>query len=225
MTTTLLPLYVHPTVDPEAWSTVADRGGADVTAIVNVHNGPGAELEHAYATVTAALVAAGVRLLGYVDLAYGARPLADVLDDIISWSRYPVDGIFFDEVPATPHHAGPVGLVVRAAERAGMTQSVLNPGVPTDPLYYSMGATVCVFEGDWTDYQRWSGGGTRPGDGHLVHGVPAAQLPAAQRLLAMRGAGFGLVTHRRLPNPYDGLPACTPWNAATPNGSRPAVAQ
>jgi hypothetical protein len=34
----------------------------------------------------------------------------------------------------------------------------------------------------------------RPGDGHIVHGVPTALLTAARRLMGRRGAGFGLAT-------------------------------
>lgn len=201
----LLPLYVHPTVDPQAWSTVAALEG-DVTVVVNVHNGPGEQLEPAYVSATTQLAAGEVSMLGYVDLAYVNRPLADILDDVARWSRYPVGGIFFDQAPTSATCAGPVALAVRIARRAGLDTMVFNPGVPTDPIYRDMGATICTFEGCWMDYQRWSGEGSRPGDGHLVYRVPAAQLPAARRLLAIRKAGFGLATDRDLPNPYDGLP-------------------
>ena len=34
----------------------------------------------------------------------------------------------------------------------------------------------------------------RPGDGHIVHGVPTPLLTAARRLMGRRGAGFGLAT-------------------------------
>jgi hypothetical protein len=202
----LLPLYVHPTVDPQAWSTVAALGG-DVTVVVNVHNGPGQQPEPGYVAATAQLAAGEVNMLGYVDLAYVNRPLADILDDVGRWSSYPVGGIFFDQAPTCATCAGPVALATRVARRAGLDTMVFNPGVPTDPVYREMGATIVTFEGRWMDYQRWSGAGSRPGDGHLVYRVPAAQLPAARRLLATRRVGFGLATDRGLPNPYDGLPA------------------
>jgi hypothetical protein len=53
---------------------------------------------------------------------------------------------------------------------------------------------ICVFEGPWSAYQSWAGDGVRPGDGHIVHGVPANLLTAARRLMGRRGAGFGLAT-------------------------------
>ena len=71
---------------------------------------------------------------------------------------------------------------------------VLNPGVPTHPLYRDLGVRICTFEGPWSAYQSWDGDGVRPGDGHIVHGVPPALLTAARRLMGRRGAGFGLAT-------------------------------
>jgi hypothetical protein len=63
-----------------------------------------------------------------------------------------------------------------------------------DRLYRDLGLPICVFEGTWDRYQAWDGAGSRPGDGHLVSGVPAGDVERARRLLAARGAGFGLVS-------------------------------
>ena len=56
----LLPLYVHPLADAEAWDAVP-RAGACWT-IVNVHNGPGGGRDEAYAVATARLHAAVMRV-------------------------------------------------------------------------------------------------------------------------------------------------------------------
>ena len=40
-----------------------------------------------------------------------------------------------------------------------------------------------------------------------MHGVPPAELAAAHRLMAVRGAGFGLVTDLAPPAAYAALPA------------------
>ena len=48
----LLPLYVHPLVDPLGWESLC-QGGDRVTAIVNVHNGPGADRDEVYAVAPA----------------------------------------------------------------------------------------------------------------------------------------------------------------------------
>lgn len=148
--------------------------------------------------------------LGRVDLGYGDRPLADVLDDVDAWSAHPVGGIFFDRAPADPPCLGAVVLAIRVARRAGLPHAVLNPGGPADPLYRALGARLCTFDGDWSAYQRWSGDGSLPGDGHLVYGVPPAQLPAARRLMTFRGAGFGLVTDVSKGTLLGKVPSLTP---------------
>ncbi len=132
--------------------------------------------------------------LGRVDLDHGARSLADVLTDIDSWTALGVPGLFLDRAPVNRYAVGPVALAVRVARRRGLDRIVLNPGAPTDPLYRDLDVRICTFEGTWAAYQRWSGGGARPGDGHLVYGVPTALLTAARHLLARRGAGFGVAT-------------------------------
>jgi hypothetical protein len=209
---TLLPLYAHPLDDPGAW-TAAAGADRDVTVIVNVQDGPdreppGSDREPVYAATTDHLSAAGVPMLGYVDLGYATRAVADIVDDVARWADYPVDGVFFDQAPTSPFSIGPVALAIRVARRARVgDRIVLNPGVPTDPLYRDLGAQIVVYEGNWTDYLRWNGDGARPGDGHLVYGAPAAQFSTAERMLGERGAGFGLVTDLDSPQPYAGVPA------------------
>jgi len=132
--------------------------------------------------------------LGRVDLDHGARSLADVLADIDTWSGQGVRGVFLDRAPLSRWALGPVALTVRVARRRGLHRIVLNPGAPTDAQYRDLDVRVCSFEGSWSTYQRWSGDGARPGDGHLVHDVPTALLTAARELLARRGAGFGVAT-------------------------------
>jgi hypothetical protein len=202
MTPTLLPLYVDPVVDPAAWRAAAGLAGA-LTVVVE-------DPEWVLTGVGAQLAAAGVPALGRVDAGFATRPLADLLDDVNRWAGYPVSGIFLDQAPTSPFSLGPVALATRLARRAGLSTVVLNPGVPTDPLYRDLGVPVCTFEGSWTEYRRWSGEGARPGDGHLVHSVPVAALPAAWELLRERRAGWGLVTDRTPPAPYAGLPAQLP---------------
>lgn len=46
-----------------------------------------------------------------------------------------------------------------------------------------------------------------PGDGHLVHAVPAWALHDAAQLQIDRGAGFGVVTDLGEPDPFADLPA------------------
>jgi hypothetical protein len=208
LTPVLLPLYVPPTVDPAAWQAVA--GCPDRLTVVL----PDPEL----ALPAARLGAAGVSLLGRVDAGFAVRPVADLLDDVETWAGTPVAGVFLDRAPTSPFCLGPVALAVRVARRAGLSTVVLNPGVPADPLYRELGVPICTFEGPWPDYCRWTGEGSRPGDGHLVHSVPVGSLACARALLTERQAGWGLATDRTPPAPYAGLPA---W-LAPPAGAGPA---
>ena len=134
------------------------------------------------------------RLLGRIDLDWGGRSLADVLADVDRWRDDGAEGLFLDRAPAGSGGVGPVALTVRLAARRGLHRIVLNPGVPTHPLYRDLGVRICTFDGPWSAYQGWAGDGAEPGDGHLVHGVPTPLLTAARRLMGRRGAGFGLAT-------------------------------
>lgn len=134
------------------------------------------------------------QVLGRVDLDWGGRSLADVLADVDAWRQDGAEGLFLDRAPAGAGGVGPVALTVRLAARRGLHRVVLNPGVPAHPLYRDLGVRICTFDGPWSAYQGWDGDGARPGDGHLVHGVPAELLTAARRLMGRRGAGFGLAT-------------------------------
>lgn len=199
----LLPLYGHPTVDPQAWRT-AGRLGPDATVVAR-RGASGSDPDLAEAM--ARLWAAGMVVLGRVDAAYATRPVADLLGDVAAWAEYPAAGIFLDRVPTSPFSIGPVAVAVRAARRAGLGTVVLNPGAPPDPLYRSLPVRVCSFDGPWSRYRRWDAAGSRPGDGHLVHAVPADLLSEAWWLLRQRGAGFGLATDLAGDRPYDGAPS------------------
>lgn len=199
--TTLLPLYVHPADDPAAWATLAGHG-PDVTVIVNVHDGPGEQPDRAYEHVTENLRAAGVPMIGYVDLDYGQRACRDVWKDIVGWERYPVAGIFFDRVSADA--AGLEG-VARAVQAAGRPV-VLNPGTRPHADYAGLAGTVCTFEGPWREYRSLPDGCDWANAAHLVHDVPPEELDEAEDLLRSR-VSCGLVSDLGAPSPYRGLPA------------------
>jgi hypothetical protein len=209
--TVLLPLYVYPTDDPGAWAGAA-RFGPAVTAVVNVHNGPGDGYDPEYGRATWALADAGVARLGYVDLAYARRSVEEVHADIAAWRRYPTDGIFFDQVPAEAGALAWVGPAV--APTVG--RIVLNPGVRPSPGYAALADLVCTFEGPWQVYRSTPPVPDWPNAAHLVYAVPPADLAVAARVLYRRVA-HGLLTDLDLPNPYGGLPA--PMRTADPVGT------
>ncbi|GIH06891.1 hypothetical protein Rhe02_49580 [Rhizocola hellebori] len=206
--TVLLPLYIHPLESPAAWETVA-LAGPGVTAIINVHNGPGADA--AYADAASLLHAARVPMLGYVDLDYGRRPRALIESDIVAWQRYPVAGIFFDQAPSDPALLSWTAGALRRAP--GVT--VLNPGTRPHPGYPALADLICTFEGPWTAYHQLPGEPDFGNAAHLVYGVPPSQLGPAHALLAAR-CGTGLVTDLEAPLPYRGIPSWLPTQTHRP---------
>jgi hypothetical protein len=209
----LLPLYVHPLVDPLAWEAAA-AAGPGVTVVVNVHNGPGDWHEEAYAQATARLYAAGVPMLGYVDLGYLRRLGGEIWCDMTGWAQYPVAGVFFDQAPSGRDALGEVARIVRAARGP----VVLNPGTRPHPGYAAIADMVCTFEGPWGTYVDMPAVADWPNAAHLVYGVPVDRLAEARALLRVR-APHGLVTDLGTPLPYLGVPASMrPGAAVRPAG-------
>jgi len=196
----LIPLYVYPLDDREAW-TAATRLGSDATIIVNVHNGPGERYDPAYAYATAALASAGVPMLGYVDLDYAARTLEAVYADITAWRLYPVGGVFFDRVPSESDALSWTALATAPVRG----RVALNPGTRPHPGYAALADVICTFEGPWTTYRRQPAEPDWPNAAHLVYGIPPDDLPAAQRRLERR-VPTGLASELDVPEPYRGLP-------------------
>jgi hypothetical protein len=195
----LIPLYIHPLEEPAAWQPHRFVS-ADVSLIVNVHNGPGPR-DAVYLEATRQLDRAGVPMLGYVDLDYGARLNGEVWRDIVGWSPYRVSGIFFDRAPSGWASVDYVAQVVRAVRGT----VVLNPGTRCHVAYGALADLVCTFEGSWSEYQRTDPEPDWSNAVHLVYGVPPAELAAAQAVVDSR-ARHSLVTDLDLPLPYAGLP-------------------
>lgn len=206
VTALLLPWYPAPAAEPATWPAClqADAAGTRRYVVIDDPTDP-VILETAER-----LVKAGVVVLGRVATGFALRPLAELLDEVEQWAGSPATGVLLDEAPTSPFSLGPVRLATRVARRVGLPTVLLNPGVPTDPLYRALGLPLCTFEGSWLEYRRWNREGSYPGDGHLVHSVPVDALPAAWRLLQERGAGFGLVTDRSPPAAYAELPGWLP---------------
>jgi Spherulation-specific family 4 len=209
----LLPLYAHPADDPGSWAAAASLGAA-LTVIVNVHDGPGREVDPAYAPVLEELKANRVELFGYVDLGYGQRPIPEVLEDVVRWTRYPgVRGVFFDCAPTGAERAGTVALAGRTARRQGLSTVLLNPGTRPDPVYRDLADGVGTFEGHWSDYQGRADWGHWRNACHLVYGVPFEDSSAALRLLSDNRARWGMLTDHSDPLPWSRLPSWVDWLA------------
>jgi hypothetical protein len=209
----LVPLYVHPAVDPAAWRTLVDHAPLLYGVVLNAADGPGTAPDAGFAAAAGALRSAGVRVLGYVDTDYGRRPARAVTGDYErhrDW--YGTDGFFLDQV--APDQAGVrhYRRLTRAARSRGAGTVVLNPGLCPAPGYAAFADLLVTFEGGWEAYRAapaappWTR--THPPETfcHLVHGVPRGLAGLAARTAALRRAAVHCAVPGRGPNPWSALP-------------------
>ena len=211
----LVPAYFYPADSGsgywQALNAAASRVG--ITAVVNVNSGPGDALDPNYLAAVESLRAAGGRVLGYVHTSWGGRDTAAERADVDDYlARYPLDGFFIDEMATDaatlPHYADLYGYI--KGKDAQLT--VLgNPGVPTDPAYFSAADVIVGFEGYASDYAQLPPGYLDPAHTHrlasIVHEASAAQMAEFIASSATLGLAMIYVTDDRMPNPYDVLPS------------------
>ncbi|MEI5097953.1 spherulation-specific family 4 protein [Streptomyces sp. PmtG] len=213
MSTLLVPLYVHPAVDPAAWRALVRAAPLLYGVVLNAADGPGAAPDPAFASAARELRAAGVPVLGYVDTAYGERAVREAaadLDRYLDWYR--VDGCFFDRVAPGRRELRHCKRLVRCARGRGAAPVVLNPGAHPAPGYARAADLLVTFEGHWTTYLRafstppWTARHSPDRFCHLVYGVPPALAPLAARTARRRGAGVHCATPGAGPNPWSTPP-------------------
>jgi hypothetical protein len=206
-----VPAYFHPADNPAGWKALAALGPTLAFAIVNPNSGPADAPDPRYREPIKAVHAAGGRVIGYVDTAYGHRPAADVLSDIKAYhSWYGLRGAFLDQVSSHPDQLAHYRDVAGSARRAGLDYLVINPGVVPHPGYAEIADTVVTFEGPWTEYR-----GPEVADWmrlhpiqrfcHLVYGAPKGTLTDAVRDSTARHVGVLYTTELTGANPWSGL--------------------
>lgn len=208
----LVPLYVHPAVDPAAWRALEDAAPALYGVVLNAADGPGDRPDPVYTLAARRLRRAGVRLLGYVDTDYAGRPAHTVYRDLRrhrAW--YGTDGVFFDRVASDGRQIPYYRWLARTARLCGARTVVFNPGVHPDPGYARLADLLVTFEGGWDDYQvarvpRWTAGHCADRFCHLVYGVPDGLAGRAARLAALRGAAVHCAVPGVPPNPWQSAP-------------------
>ncbi|TWD80175.1 spherulation-specific family 4 protein [Kribbella amoyensis] len=210
-----VPWYLHPAENPEQWAELMRQAqaGRIAFAVVNVANGPGLADDPYYPGGLDALRQGGVPLHGYVDTDYGARPSAQVLEDISVWKeRYDVEGVMFDRVSADPANLGYYKPIAAFARQIGVEVLVGNPGVIPHQDYLETFDVCCVFENVDTVHRRLTTM-RRPGDipperlWHLVYDVPPGGFESVLERTASQGAALVFATDRGGANPWCGLSA------------------
>lgn len=208
----MVPLYTRP--NHESWAgLVAIKGrhpAVKVAAIVNPASGPGATRDAAYEAGIGRLVAAGIRVIGYVATGYGALPANAVALDLARWRQhYPgVEGVFLDEVPTQAAQRFHYGQIAADARRHGFSLLVGNPGISTDVAFAEWFDVLIAYE-----QPGWPGPGEPSAElaarfgkqkfGMLAYETagftPEAAADAASRF------GWMYVTEDAQPNPWDTL--------------------
>lgn len=208
----VVPAYFHPAVRPRHWQWLAEHAPEVRLVILNVASGPGASPQQPFLAAVDPLHRAGVCVIGYVDTGYGRRDPRAVLAETACYQDwYGTRGVCLDQAAAGQEHLGYyAGLADRI--RAGGGEVVFfNHGAHPVPGYARHADLLGTFEGTWRAYQQlrtppWTQDLPPSKFYHVVHSVPAANVPAAWQLAARRRAGAAYVTERGGPNPYDSLP-------------------
>lgn len=198
-----IPGYAHPLVAPLEWGELARPGAPLHWAVLNVSDGPGTRPDPHCLEAAGRLRNAGVRVLGHLDLTYGARVFADIASDArryLDWYR--IDGFLLDRCPTEPSALPETDRTV-AVLRAllGGGHIVLGLGTHPYPGYAETADQLVTFSGSWNDY-RWSQVAEWTADHpperfcHFVHGVPRGHLDEALRIARWQGAGTIYFTDR-----------------------------
>ncbi|MFD5700331.1 spherulation-specific family 4 protein [Streptomyces lasiicapitis] len=216
-----VPGFAHPLLAPTEWTELTRPGTPLHWVVLNVDNGPGDRPDPHCLDAAGRLRNAGVRVLGHLDVTYGARGFGELVSDAhryLDW--YLVDGFFLGRCPteraALPEVARTV-TTLRALLRDGPDDGhvVFGHGTHPYPGYADAADQLVTFAGPWSAY-RWSQVAEWTADHpperfcHLVHGMPRGHLDEALRVARWQGASTIYFTDRteagRAADPWEALP-------------------
>ncbi|MFF3483518.1 spherulation-specific family 4 protein [Streptomyces sp. NPDC002701] len=211
-----IPGYAHPLVAPVEWSELTRPGTPLHWVVLNVSDGPGARPDPHCLEAAGRLRNAGVRVIGHLDVTYGARSFGELVSDAhryLDW--YQVDGFFLDRCPTERTALPEVRRTVGTLRSLGDGHIVLGHGTHPYPGYAETADQLVTFSGPWSDY-RWSQvaewTAEHPPDRfcHFVHGVPRGHLDEALRIARWQGASTIYLTDRTdrgaSGDPWESLP-------------------
>ncbi|MES4889823.1 spherulation-specific family 4 protein [Streptomyces sp. NPDC096012] len=208
-----IPGYAHPLVAPAQWAELARPGTPLDWVVLDVAGGPGTRPDPYCLEAAGRLRDVGVRVLGRLDLTYGARAVGDLLCDAhryLDWYR--VDGFLLDRCPTGRSALPEVRRAITTLRGTGDgVHIVLGHGGHPHPGYAENADQLVTFSGPWSDY-RWSQAAEWTADYppdrfcHFVHGVPLGHLDEALRIARWQGAATIYFTDRT-----DGGGRADPW--------------
>ncbi|WP_282796839.1 spherulation-specific family 4 protein [Streptomyces sp. CC224B] len=208
-----VPGIAHPLLATAEWAELARPGAPLHWVVLTVGDGPGDRPDPHCLAAAGRLRNAGVRVLGHLDVAHGARSFGEQVSDAhryLDW--YLVDGFYLARCPRERTALPEVRRTV-ATLRAllGGGHVVFGHGGQPHPGYAESADQLVTFSGPWSDY-RWSQvaewTAAYPPDRfcHLVHGVPRGHLDEALRVARWQGASTIYFTDRAGPDPWETLP-------------------
>ncbi|MEV3854470.1 spherulation-specific family 4 protein [Streptomyces sp. NPDC050095] len=212
-----IPGFAHPLVAPAEWAELTRPATPLHWVVLNVANGPGARPDPHCLEAAGRLRNAGVRVLGHVDMTYGARSFGELVSDahrFLDW--YQVDGFSLDRCPTERAVLPEVRRTVTTL-RALVNDAyiVLGHGTHPYPGYAETADQLVTFSGPWSDY-RWSQVAEWTAEYpperfcHFVHGMPRGHLDEALRIARWQGAGTIYFTDRTdrggVSDPWESMP-------------------
>jgi hypothetical protein len=209
-----LPAYFYPWPGSAHWRGVAALPPGSVL-VLDPADGPGRAADPRYTeAVERTRSQTDARVYGYVDTAYGLRPIGEILTDAGLFQQwYGIDGVFLDRVLPMMEQLDYYTSVATALRQA-VLEVALNPGQPVmDSLYFALADHIVVFEGTYDHYLATAFPEPPRGEAlatswHLVYDVlMESTMREVVALARERGAGLLFVTDGSMPNPWDRLPA------------------
>ncbi|MFH8988691.1 spherulation-specific family 4 protein [Streptomyces sp. NPDC017940] len=220
-----VPGFAHPLLATTEWAELTRPGTPLHWVVLNVHHGPGGRPDQHCLEAVGRLRNAGVRVLGRLDLTYGARSCGELVSDAtryLDW--YLVDGFFLGRCPTGRTDLPEVVRTVSTLRALlggapGDGHIVLGHGSHPCPGYADAADQLVTFAGPWNRY-RWSQVAEWTADHpperfcHLVHGVPLGHLDEALRVARWQGASTIYFTDRTDgTDRTDSGPTVDPWES------------
>jgi hypothetical protein len=210
-----IPAYYDPLWSGSPWAAATANAPGVGIMIADLANGPGSSVNPDYPPAFAAAKAAGIRVLGYVDTAYGNDSIASVEAEVNQWRNlYGVTDIMFDEASANlaqePYYQQLTAYV--HAQAAGSI-SMINPGTVPDPSYANAADLISIFEGTYATYMQtsfpsWIHEYSPTKFVNVIYSIPnTADMQSALTQAEQNNAGYVFATDAGPPNPYDVNPS------------------
>jgi hypothetical protein len=199
-----IPGYAHPLLAPLEWDRLTRPGAPVHWAVLNVAAGPGTRPDPRCLEAAGRLSNAGVRVLGHLDAAHGARAFGELVGEAsryLDWYR--VDGFLLDRCPTAHSALQEIRRTVTTlrALLPGGGHIVLGHGTHPHPGYAETADQLVTFSGAWSDYRfsqaaEWTAEYPAERFCHLVHGLPRGHLEDALRIARWQGAATIYFTDR-----------------------------